>query len=184
MDMSDRERVVLVDEHGADLLNPDATVRTEEKMQAHQSGLLHRAVSVFIFNKKGQLLLQKRASIKYHSPDKWTNTCCTHPLPGETPKTTASRRLKEEMGLDCRLEESFTFLYKANVGQGLTEHEFDHVFYGVSDASPQPDPAEVGDWKWVYLEELERDLAGNPEKYTVWLRRLLPEVSRTRSRKV
>jgi len=122
--------VVLVDEYGHDLFNQEGRLSTMEKIEAHRRGWLHRAVSVFIFNNRNELLLQKRAIDKYHSPKKWTNTCCTHPLPGETPLMTARRRLSEEMGLVAILTEVFTFLYQADVGNGLTENEFDHVFSG------------------------------------------------------
>lgn len=120
------EYVVLVDEQ-------DKETGTMEKLQAHLNGRLHRAVSVFLFNSKGELLLQQRASGKYHSANLWTNTCCSHPRPGESAYDAANRRLYEEMGLACELSEVFSFIYKAHLGNNLTEHEFDHVFVGTND---------------------------------------------------
>jgi isopentenyl-diphosphate delta-isomerase len=168
--MEQRDSVVLVDEYGHDLFNQDGKVSTMEKVEAHRYGLLHRAVSVFIFNDRDELLLQKRAVDKYHSPGKWTNTCCTHPCPGESPLIAAQRRLSEEMGLVATLTEIFTFLYQADVGNSLTENEFDHIFFGVSNQNPTPNPAEVSDWNWVTIEELKQELIRNPEEYSPWLR--------------
>ena len=174
--MEQRDSVVLVDEYGHDLFGQDGRLSTMEKMEAHRHGFLHRAISVFIFNDRNELLLQKRAVDKYHSPKKWTNTCCTHPSPGETPLMTAQRRLSEEMGLVATLTEVFTFLYQADVGNGLTENEFDHVFFGVSNQNPNPNPAEVSDWNWATIEELKQELIRNPEEYSPWLRRCFSEV--------
>ena len=174
--MRARDVVVLVDEYGHDLFNPDGGLSTVEKMEAHRRGLLHRAVSIFLFNDKNELLLQKRAVNKYHSPKKWSNTCCTHPAPEETPLMAARRRLSEEMGLTTTLTEIFTFLYQANAGNGLTENEFDHVFLGVSNQNPNPSPAEVSDWKWVAIEELKQELIRGPEEYSPWLQQCFSEV--------
>jgi isopentenyl-diphosphate delta-isomerase len=174
--MEQLNSVVLVDEYGHDLLDSDGKLSAMEKIEAHKSGSLHRAISVFIFNNRNELLLQKRAVGKYHSPAKWTNTCCTHPQPGETPLMTAQRRLTEEMGLVSTLTEVFTFLYRADVGNGLTENEFDHVFFGVSNQIPKPNPAEVSDWKWVSIEELKQDLIRNAKNYSPWLRQCFNEV--------
>jgi isopentenyl-diphosphate delta-isomerase len=174
--MRQRDFVILVDEYGHDLLNPDGSLSTMDKIEAHRRGLLHRAVSVFVFNERNELLLQKRAVNKYHSPQKWTNTCCTHPTPGETPLMTARRRLGEEMGLITTLTEVFTFLYQADAGNGLTENEFDHVFLGVSDQNPNPNPAEVSDWRWVTIEELKQELIRNPKEYSPWLPQCFGEV--------
>ena len=118
--------VILVDEN-------DNETGMMEKMEAHQKALLHRAISVFICNTKGEWLLQRRASNKYHSSCLWTNACCSHPHPGETYSKAASRRLKEEMGIETLLTEIFSFTYKANMENGLTEHELDHVFVGITD---------------------------------------------------
>ena len=174
--MEQRDSVVLVDEYGHDLFNQDGRLSTMEKVEAHRRGLLHRAVSIFVFNDRNELLLQRRAVDKYHSPGKWANTCCTHPLPGETPLITAQHRLSEEMGLVATLTEAFTFSYQADVGNGLTENEFDHIFIGVSNQNPNPNPAEVSDWNWVTVEELEQELIKNPRKYVPWLRQSFNEV--------
>jgi isopentenyl-diphosphate delta-isomerase len=174
--MEQRDYVVLVDENGYDLFDRDGKLSTMEKIEAHRQGLLHRAISVFIFNERNELLLQKRAVDKYHSSNKWTNTCCTHPLPGENPLMTAKRRLCEEMGLIATLTEVFTFSYQANVGNSLIEHEFDHVFFGVSNQNPKPNPAEVSDWNWVAVEELEQELIRNPNEYSPWFRKCFSKV--------
>ena len=174
--MEQRDFVVLVDEYGHDMFNQDGRLSTAEKIEAHRRGLLHRAVSVFVFNDRNELLLQKRAVDKYHSPDKWTNTCCTHPSPGETPLKTAQRRLSEEMGLVATLTEAFTFSYKADVGNGLTENEFDHIFFGVSNQNPNPNHAEVSDWNWATIEGIEQELIRNPKEYSTWLRQCFNEV--------
>jgi len=174
--MEQRDFVVLVDKNGYNLVDRNGSSCTMEKLEAHHLGSLHRAISVFIFNDRNELLLQKRAVDKYHSPEKWTNTCCTHPSPGETPIITAQRRLVEEMGLVARLTEAFTFSYRADVGNSLVENEFDHVFFGTSNGDPKPDPVEVADWDWVTLEKLNRALIRNPEEYTPWLRQCFDKV--------
>jgi len=125
-----KELVVLVDEN-------DNEIGVEEKINAHRKGLLHRAFSIFVFNSKNELLLQKRAADKYHSGGLWSNTCCSHPRPGENLKDAAHRRLQEEMGFDCSLREVFSFLYKKSFDNGLTEHELDHVFFGKFDGIPK-----------------------------------------------
>lgn len=176
MSMEQRNSVVLVDECGHDVFSQDGRLSTMEKIEAHRRGLLHRAVSIFIFNNRNELLLQKRAVDKYHSPKKWSNTCCTHPVPGETPIMSAQRRLSEEMGLVATLTEIFTFSYQADVGNGLTENEFDHVFLGVSSQNPNPNPTEVSDWDWVTIEELRKELTRSPEEYSPWLRQCFYEV--------
>jgi isopentenyl-diphosphate delta-isomerase len=157
------EKVILVDE-------TDHPLGEMEKMGAHRNALLHRAFSVFVFNDKKELLLQQRAAGKYHSPLLWTNTCCSHPRPGETTENAAHRRLKEEMGFDCRIEKIFDFIYKATLDQGLTEHEFDHVFVGTFNNDPQINSEEVETWKWMEMEDITSDLVKNPGNYTVWFR--------------
>ena len=174
--MEPRDSVVLVDEYGHELFNQDGSISTMEKMEVHHRGLLHRAVSIFVFNGRNELLLQKRAVNKYHSSGKWSNTCCTHPLPREAPLISAQRRLGEEMGLVVTLTETFAFLYQADVGNGLTENEFDHVFFGTSNQNPNPNPAEVSDWNWVNIEVLEQEIIKNPKEYSPWLRQCLGEV--------
>ncbi len=157
------EQVVLVDEQ-------DNETGIMEKQEAHVQGALHRAISVFVFNSKNELLLQQRAAGKYHSALLWTNTCCSHPRPGETVENAATRRLHEEMGLECNLELAFSFIYKASFDNGLTEHEYDHVFTGTSDALPMPDQNEVAAWKYVSPEELKRSMENEPGQYTEWFR--------------
>jgi isopentenyl-diphosphate delta-isomerase len=157
------EQVVLVDEQ-------DNETGVMEKLQAHVDGHLHRAISVFVFNSAGQLLLQRRAAGKYHSANLWTNTCCSHPRPGETVYDAANRRLYEEMGLKCALQETFCFVYKAKLDHNLTEHEYDHVFTGISDALPKPDDEEVAAWKYISIDDIETDIALHSEKYTEWFK--------------
>ena len=157
------EQVILV-------AQDDSQVGVMEKLQAHKEGRLHRAISVFIFNSKGEMLLQQRASGKYHSANLWTNSCCSHPRPGETSKNAAVRRLREEMGMACELTEAFSFVYKAHLDHDLTEHEFDHVFKGVTDDRPEPDASEVAAWKYIALPALEADIHTHPENYTEWFK--------------
>ena len=160
-------RVVLVNEE-------DEAVGTAEKLRAHTEGWLHRALSVFVFDEAGRLLLHQRAADKYHSGGLWSNTCCSHPHPDESPVDAARRRLHEEMGFSCALHPAFHFTYHAPVGANLTEHEYDHVFVGlVNDVPVRPDPAEVADWTWMSPSTLRDDVAARPERYTVWFRRLL-----------
>jgi isopentenyl-diphosphate delta-isomerase len=168
--MSSEEHVVLVDSNGLDLLDSNGQIRTMPKLAAHRKPTLHRAISVFVFSSRDELLLQKRAASKYHSADLWSNTCCSHPKPGEKPGQAAERRLWEEMRIRCRLTELMTFTYQTGFANGLHEFEYDHVFAGFSDERPEPDPAEVADWKWVKVPELEPALNANPEAYSFWLR--------------
>lgn len=171
-----QDLVVLVDEYGRDMVGPDGRLATVDKVKAHRRGLRHRAVSVFIFNDRNEVLLQKRANGKYHSAGKWSNTCCTHPLPGEAPPVAARRRLAEEMGLALPLTEVFTFSYETSTGNGLSENEFDHVFFGFSNQNPMPDPTEVSEWKWVAMDKLAQELAENADRYSPWLRECFDDV--------
>lgn len=157
------EQVILVDEK-------DRPIGLMEKMEAHIEPHLHRAFSIFIFNSKGEMLLQQRALTKYHSPGLWTNTCCSHPRDGETLEEATARRLWEEMGMKCDIHEIYSFIYKAPVGQGLTEHELDHVWIGKSDTTPNINPAEVASWRYSSLNDLTRDLQSHPERYTEWFK--------------
>jgi len=156
------EKVILVDEK-------DKPIGTEEKLEAHRMGLLHRAFSIIVLNPKKEVLLQKRARTKYHSGGLWSNTCCSHPRQGEEIKLAVHRRLQEEMGFDCELKEVGSLLYKKEFGNGLTEHEFLHVFLGKYDGKVKPDANEAEDIKWVSLKELKRGIEKNPERYTYWL---------------
>ena len=149
-----------------------------DKLRAHQDGVLHRALSVFIFNSKGEMLMQRRAMGKYHSSGLWTNTCCSHPRPGEATKDAAVRRLKEEMGISASLSQLFSFVYMAPVGEAIFEYEFDHVYMGYSDADPKPDPEEAMEWKWIPTAEIASDLDANPGKYTIWFQIIFKEVIR------
>jgi isopentenyl-diphosphate delta-isomerase len=147
-----------------------------EKLAAHQQGLLHRAISVFIFNDKNEFLLQKRAAGKYHTPSLWTNTCCSHPRPSELLTDAAHRRLKEEMNIACDLSHQFSFIYKAEFENGLTEHELDHVFFGTTNQAPVPNPEEVADWKYLSLDTIEEDIVLQPDQYTAWFKLMLPKI--------
>jgi len=157
------EQLILVDEQ-------DNEVGTMGKLEAHLKGKLHRCFSIFIFNSQGELMLQRRAEDKYHSGGLWTNTCCGHPRPGEKTEDAVHRRLAFEMGFDCPMKEVHTFLYKAELDNGVTEHEFDHVFVGTYDENPQPNADEAGGWKWIGVEELKQDFKEAPEKYTYWFK--------------
>jgi isopentenyl-diphosphate delta-isomerase len=157
------DRVILVDEN-------DREIGTEEKLETHRRGLLHRAFSLFVFDPNGRLLLQKRAAGKYHSGGLWANTCCSHPLPGETIEDAVHRKLKSEMGFDCEIRALFQFIYKVQFQSGLYEHELDHVFAGRFDGRPVPNPQEAQDWKWIAMRDLRDDLTQNPGSYVHWLK--------------
>ncbi len=157
--------VILVDEC-------DREVGLAEKLYAHRAGLLHRAFSVLIFNPNGEILLQKRASGKYHSGGLWTNTCCSHPLPGEALDAACSRRLSEEMGFTAPLDYIGHLLYRTEMGP-MTEHEYDHVFFGRYSGEVSPNPDEVSEFKWIAYEELLKDLAQSPERFTSWFRLIM-----------
>jgi len=165
------EYVVLVNEN-------DQQVGIMEKMAAHIVPRLHRAFSIFIFNSKGELLLQQRALSKYHSPGLWTNTCCSHPRNGESVEKAAERRLMEEMGMSCEMYEVFTFIYKAPVGLGLIEHEFDHVFFGHSDETPLFNTEEVASYQYMNLDDIAKDMNAHPECYTEWFKISFDEIIR------
>ena len=141
-----------------------------EKMETHRKGLLHRAFSIFIFNSKGEMLLQQRATGKYHNGELWTNACCSHPLPGESTADAARRRLGQEMGFSCPIDPLFVFQYNTPVPGGLVENELVHVFGGRHDGPIKPDPAEVSEWKWISYSDLIADMHARPETYTVWFR--------------
>jgi len=168
MNEKKQEFVILVDS------NDNETGRME-KMEVHQKALLHRAISVFICNSKGEWLLQRRAFNKYHSNGLWSNACCSHPLPGETNDGAANRRLMQEMTLQTKLEEIFQFTYFAKLDNGLTEHELDHVFLGITDDKPEINTNEVVECKYINYSDLKKDIELSPEKYTVWLKKIIKE---------
>jgi len=155
------EQVILVNQQ-------DEPIGLMEKIEAHEKALLHRAFSVFVFNDAGELMLQQRAAHKYHSPLLWTNTCCSHQREGESNIEAGKRRLQEEMGFSTTLKEVCSFIYKAPFDNGLTEHEFDHVLTGTYNQDPVLNPEEAHAFKWITLEEVKKDIALNPKKYTAW----------------
>ena len=157
------DKVILVDSN-------DNQIGLMPKLEAHKKGVLHRAFSVFIFNNDGELMLQRRALTKYHSPGLWTNTCCSHQRDGETNIISGKRRLNEEMGFDTELFEKTSFIYKAKFDNGLTEHEFDHVLVGSYNHSPIINPNEVDSWKWMSMENVKKDIKDHPENYTAWFK--------------
>lgn len=162
------EHVILVDPF-------DLEIGTMEKLEAHQKGLLHRAFSILLFNSQGELMLQQRSLNKYHSPGLWTNTCCSHPRPNENTLLAAMRRLQEEMGLSSNLKEIFHFTYRAELEDGLIEHEIDHVFIGITDEIPHLNLNEAMGFKWQSLSSILEDLQQQPEQYTAWFQILINE---------
>jgi isopentenyl-diphosphate delta-isomerase len=164
------QEVVLVDEM-------DNVTGTMEKMEAHRRALLHRAFSVFIFNSHGDMLLQQRAKKKYHSPELWTNACCSHPYPDEPVEKAAVRRLQEEMGFTTTLQKAFSFIYEAAFENGLTEHEFDHVFIGEYNGPIIPDNGEVQDYCFQSIDEIAAALKSHPTRFTAWFHLAFPRVS-------
>lgn len=164
--MSRENQVVLVNEQ-------DKVTGTMDKLQAHREGVLHRAVSVLITNSQGEMLLQQRAPGKYHSPGQWANAACTHPYLDEDPAIAAERRLQQEMGLQAELRPAFTFIYRAELGRGLIEHELDHVFRGVTDAIPLPDPAEVAAFRWISPELLRQEIEQDEALFAPWFRMIM-----------
>ena len=163
------EQVILVDVY-------DSEIGIMEKMEAHKQAVLHRAFSVFLFNPQGKMLLQQRALTKYHSAGLWTNTCCSHPRPGETLENAVSRRLMEEMGISAKVSKAFDFIYQAELPDHLNEHEFDHVFIGNFDDEVRPNHLEVANFVYQSMEEIAANLQSHPEKYTVWFKIAFPKV--------
>lgn len=161
-----KQFVVLVDKN-------NRTIGEMEKLEAHQRGLLHRAFSIFVYNSKGELLIQQRPEEKYHSGGLWSNTVCSHPKPGEEYITAAHRRLQEEMGFDCPLEKKNCFIYKKEFKNGLIENEYDCIVAGRFDSSPKPNSVEVADWKWISMSDLKKDIVKNPEAYTYWFKEIM-----------
>jgi isopentenyl-diphosphate delta-isomerase len=162
------EHVVLVDQD-------DQAIGTMEKMEAHRKGMLHRAFSILLFNSKGELLLQKRSPLKYHSGGLWTNTCCSHPLPDEPMEQATRRKLKQEMGIDFQPEFAYKFIYKANLDKGLIEHECDHVFIGTFDGTPLINEEEVEEWKFCNMNAIRTNIGKNPKAYTIWFKLIVDQ---------
>lgn len=161
--------VILVDEK-------DNEIGSMNKMEAHHGAHLHRAISVFITNTKGEWLLQQRNVEKYHSKGLWSNTCCSHPAPGEKTGEAAARRLMQEMGISAKLTDMFSFTYKAELENGLTEHEIDHVFWGITDDLPQPNLHEVMGYRYIDYASLREELSSNPGLYTEWFKMIAEKV--------
>ena len=169
-DLDKQELVVLVDEN-------DEVLGYKEKLEAHQQGLLHRAISVIIFNSKGEMLIQQRGLKKYHWAGIWSNTCCSHPRKDETYQAAAERRLYEELGFKTPLTEAFNFIYKAfDAPSGLTEHEYDTVFTGVYNEAFQFNKDEIEATEWITVTDLEKDITTNPDKYSFWFKIILDEL--------
>ena len=167
--MNEEEKVILIDEH-------DDMIGVIDKMEAHKRGLLHRAFSIFIFNSKGEMLLQQRAFTKYHSGGLWTNACCSHPMPGEKTQDAAQRRLMEEMGFETTIEKIFDFTYKADFHNGLTEHEFDHVFAGEYEGELNINPGEVNDFVYKGVSAIKNEMQTDPQKFTAWFHIAFPKI--------
>jgi isopentenyl-diphosphate Delta-isomerase len=157
------DELILVDKN-------DINIGNLNKIKVHKMGKLHRAFSIFIFNSNGELLIQRRAMDKYHSGGLWSNTCCSHPKKNESLNEACHRRLKEEMGFDCRLYKIFDFIYKTKLNEGFYEHEFDHVFIGKHNGKIKPNAYEVMDFKWVDLSSLKEDIIENPSNYSIWFK--------------
>ena len=155
------EKVVLVDQD-------DNQIGLMPKMEAHLKGKLHRAFSIIIFNSDRKILLQKRASTKYHTPNLWSNTCCSHQREGEDNLNAGKRRLNEEMGFVTSLHNFSSFIYRVEFSNGLIEHENDHIMLGVFNGVPNPNPKEVDEWKWIDIDILFKDMKINPDQYTAW----------------
>jgi isopentenyl-diphosphate delta-isomerase len=151
----------------------DENIGSIGKLEAHQKGLLHRAFSIIVWNEQNEILIHQRALGKYHSEGLWTNTCCSHPKVGETVLEAAHRRLQEEMGFDCELEQKFHFIYQVELDNQLIEHELDHVLLGKFNENPNPNPQEVQDFHWITLEELKREIAQNPDRFTFWFKEII-----------
>ncbi|HYC41303.1 MAG TPA: isopentenyl-diphosphate Delta-isomerase [Chitinophagaceae bacterium] len=161
--------VILVDEE-------DRPVGVASKSEAHRDGLLHRAFSVFIFDREGKMLIHQRAADKYHSGGLWTNACCSHPRPGEETLDAARRRLVEELGISADLSFLFSFLYQSELGEGIWEHEFDHVFVGEYEGPLEVNAGEVSDHRYESMENVRQGIEETPEKYSTWFRLAFPKV--------
>ena len=159
---NDDDVVVLVDER-------DAIIGVAPKLDVHRDGRLHRAVSVVLFDDKGRLMLQRRADGKYHSGGLWSNSCCGHPRPGESVEDAAGRRLSDEVGVGrCDLTRVGELTYQADLGNGLVEHELDHIVVGQWAGEVTPNPLEVAEIRWVEPRSFLAELALIPGAYTAW----------------
>ncbi len=164
------EKVVLVNENNEVLgLMP--------KMEAHEKGLLHRAISILLYNSKGEMLIQQRAKTKYHWPLIWSNAVCSHPRENEDFQDAAQRRLKEELNITCSLKEVYRFIYKAKDEQtGLIEHEYDVVYEGQFDGEIPFNPNEIESIRWIALDSLSQDIEDQSELYSFWFKEILKNV--------
>ncbi|MEP7373415.1 MAG: isopentenyl-diphosphate Delta-isomerase [Chitinophagaceae bacterium] len=165
------KNVILVNEK-------DEITGSMEKLETHKKGLLHRAFSIFVFNSQGEMLIQRRATQKYHSGGLWTNACCSHPQPGEETADAARKRLKEEMGFKIPVAKIFDFVYKAKFDNGLMEYEFDHVFVGEYEGEVNYDKEEVMDACYASMEKINHSLKSHPEKYTAWFHLAFPKIEK------
>ena len=163
-------RVVLVDQNNNE-------IGTEDKLNAHKKGLLHRAFSIFIFNDNYQILLQKRSDVKYHSAGLWSNTCCSHPYNDKPLVEYANTRLIQEMGIQSNLKEFFSFIYRAEFSNGLIEFEYDHVFFGKYNSDPILNIDEASSFKWINFKQLQLEIEENPTKFTFWLKKIVQDYS-------
>ena len=164
-------RVVLVDQNNNE-------IGTEDKLDAHKKGLLHRAFSIFIFNDNNQILLQKRSDLKYHSAGLWSNTCCSHPYNDKPLVEYANTRLIQEMGIQSNLKEFFSFIYRAELSNGLIEFEYDHVFFGKYNSDPILNIDEASSFKWINFKQLQLEIEENPTKFTFWLKKIVKDYSK------
>ncbi len=167
-----QDYVILIDQQ-------DNEIGSMEKIQAHQQGKLHRAFSIFIFNSKKELLIQKRADNKYHSGGLWSNTCCGHPRPGELTENAAQRRLQEEIGITCQLHYLFPFTYFVKFDNNLIENELDHIFTGITDKTPLINPNEISDFKYMTMAAISNELEKTPTSYTVWFKLIFNQLQKT-----
>jgi isopentenyl-diphosphate delta-isomerase len=163
------DHVILVNEN-------DEQIGTMPKLEVHEKGILHRAFSVFLFNKKNELLIQQRALTKYHSAGLWSNTCCSHPRENENTQAAALRRLQEEMGIKSPINFLHSFIYHEEMENGLIEHEYDHIFIGRFNEMPIINESEVSHWKYISIPDLLDEMNMNPENFTIWFRICLPTV--------
>lgn len=165
-----KEYVILVDAN-------DRQTGTCEKLEAHEKGLMHRAFSIFLFNKQGDFLLQQRAAGKYHTPRMWSNTCCSHPRPDESMEEALQRKLYQEMGIHSPVEKAFEFSYRADFENGLVENELDHVYFGEYNDAPNPNPEEIQAWKYSSFEEIQKEIAKDQTMFTPWFKIILERVN-------